>query len=147
MDVRVFTATVRHAQICAEMMKRLFSVKSLKASREVLLREMHSLEDRLEKWRISVPEDLFSSNPTSLRNASSHRIQASITRLQMAYYGSIITLHCNINYPWLCPRPNNQVEVTSGDTLAISAARTAQAARQILKLLQHEAPDLGSSMP
>lgn len=148
MDVTLCTAYVKHAQICSQILKRLYSAQALDKSPETMFREVEFVENKLSEWRDHLPGHLPMDSDAFVHLQGSYKVKANIIRLHRAYYGSIVALHANFHYPWICSRiisadtNNNHLR----DAVARSSSHTAEAARQILASLTHWVPDLSSSL-
>lgn len=128
------------------MIKQLLSVKAFKQPPEVLFENMEMLERRLEEWRTSLP-DYLTLSPTNPSNASAvpYRNRANALRLHFIYHGSIIALHANFHYPWICSVLLMRNELQFRDGIAQSSARAAEASRQILSALRTATFDMASA--
>lgn len=143
-EIDVFTAAIKHARICADMIKQLLSVKAFKQQPEVLFENMDKLENRLEEWRMSLPNYLtfpVNSNAPGIL----YRTRANALRLHFIYQGSIIALHANFHYPWICSVLLMRKEVHFRDRISQSSARAAEASRQILSVLRSSTFDMASA--
>ncbi|KAJ5624438.1 hypothetical protein N7510_000747 [Penicillium lagena] len=148
-DHELFTAIIKHAQICALMIQQLFSVKTFNQAPEALFNHLDNLDCKLEDWHKSLPKRLLPSeaNDSSHRRGSDIKETAKIIRLHNEYYGSIIALHANFHYPWICSLLLNHNELTFRDRIFHSSTRTAEASRKILASLKDTTPDSNSSSP
>lgn len=131
------------------MIKRLFSVKAFSQAPEALFDYLECLDCKLEDWQRSLPKRLLPPEASDLkhRGGSDNKDAEKIMRLHNAYYGSIIALHANIHYPWICSLLLNHNELAFRDRISHSSARTAEASRKILTFLKDTTPDLISSSP
>jgi hypothetical protein len=148
----MFTATVKHAQICGEIFKCFYSAKSLNQPPEALARQRENMETKLEEWRDSLPKRLTLHPNLISQVGDSFKDRANICRLNRTYYGSILALHATFHYPWIWSRFSGQSSTQNAamglqDLASESSSRAAIAARQILSSLKDCAPDLSSTSP
>ncbi|KAI5460730.1 fungal-specific transcription factor domain-containing protein [Mariannaea sp. PMI_226] len=149
LDISICTAYIRHAQVCSQMMKQLFSPQSLDQSADTLFREVEMFDNKLTEWRLRLPDHLRLDADALLHLTGPHRIKANIIRLHRAYHGSVIALHANFHYPWISSGilkadVNND---SLRDPVMRNSTRVAEAARQILASLKYWVPDIGSPQP
>lgn len=143
----MFSAAIAHARICAEMIKHLLSAKAFSQSPGTLFEIMENLEDRLEEWRKFLPDHLtLAKHNDSPLSKNSYRRRANILRLHYLYWGSIIALHANFHYPWICSVLTRQ-EILFGDRISKSSVRAAEASRHILSTLKDTSFDTAFSSP
>lgn len=149
LDISICTAYIRHAQVCSQMMKRLFSPQSLNQSADNLFSEVEVFENKLTEWRLRLPDHIPLDADALLNLSGPHRVKANIIRLHRAYHGSVIALHANFHYPWISSGIL-KVDVNNNslrDPVMRNSGRVADAARQILASLKYWAPDVGSPQP
>ncbi|GAD98466.1 hypothetical protein BC1G_04425 [Paecilomyces variotii No. 5] len=144
-DIEVFTASIKHAQVCSQILKGLFSARGFRQSSEKLFTSMDILERRLQEWRDSLPRHLFPSEIEPVSHLSSQKCRLNIIRLHSFYYGSVVVLHAILHYPWICSLLLNRREELHCDKVSYSSAQAAIASRKILSSLRYVTPDFGSS--
>ncbi|UKZ79983.1 hypothetical protein TrVFT333_007747 [Trichoderma virens FT-333] len=137
-DLDVLVASIRHAQICADIFKSLYSPKSLNKPPDDLLQQIRGIDQKLE--------DEAAKKSSSYREEPDMN-QAHAIRLLRAYNGSIIALYASFHYPWIRPRLRKQREVPSPDSISAISARVAEAARRILTTLTECRPVCISTGP
>lgn len=149
LDISICTAYIGHAQVCSQMMKRLFSPQSLNQSADTLFREVELFDNKLTEWRLHIPNHLLLDSDALLHLTGPYRVKANVIRLHRAYHGSVVALHANFHYPWISSGilkadvNNNSLP----DPVMRNSGRVAEAARQILASLKYWAPDVGSPQP
>lgn len=147
LDIEVLTASIRHAQICDDILKSLYSAKSLHQCREALSQKIQDIESRLEHWKNSLPDRLSKMQTSFIAGRGQpNDSRANAIGLLRAYNGSVIALHAGFHYPWIRSRLRQHSDGVP-DAASASSARAAAAARQILISLNESAPDCISSAP
>ncbi|KAJ5756900.1 fungal-specific transcription factor domain-containing protein [Penicillium nucicola] len=146
-DIEVVTAIIEHAQICAGISKQLLSVQAFSQSLTSLFEIIENLEEKLQIWRNSLSDYLtITAQSFSRLSRNSSKQKANMLRLHYLYWGSVITLHANIHYPWICSALAGQ-EPFLEDRILKSSARSAEASRQILSTLKESWLDTAISSP
>lgn len=140
-DVGVFTLIIQHAQISAQISRRIMSVKAFKESSGEVIETVRDIQVQLERLLESVPPDLRATNVLRYDFPLSPR-QIHILYLHFAIYGSLMATNIIFFYPWITSRFGKGADVAFQDQVAESSETIAHAARQILRLLRSVTTDL-----
>jgi hypothetical protein len=128
------------------MLRQHLSAKGFSQPAEIIFENMQLLENKLQKWRADLPHHLLTQGTNPLedsRRSCRHRLNS--IQLQNVYYGSILALHANIQYPWVCSVLLRRRTFIFRDQISHSSVQAAEASRQILASLKDFVPDLASS--
>lgn len=145
-DIGVFTAMIAHAQICSKMIKQLFSVKAFSHPSDIIIENVRTLEEKLQEWRSFYSHLIPMKYNIASQEGDPYRRQANVSRLHYFYWGSMITLHANFHYPWICSVLVGK-EPSFPDRISHSSAQAAEASRQILSALKDTNFDMSFSSP
>ncbi|KAJ5921594.1 fungal-specific transcription factor domain-containing protein [Penicillium verhagenii] len=134
-DINLVTSLIEHARICAKISKELFSVQVFNKPPMSLIDVTEKLEEILQLWKNSIPSHPSLTDHIDCNLSSKiYPNQENTTRLHYLYWGSIISLHANFHYPWICSLLTHQ-ETLFESSISKSSARSAEASRQILSIL------------
>ncbi|KAJ0418340.1 fungal-specific transcription factor domain-containing protein [Aspergillus carlsbadensis] len=144
-DIEVFTAVIKHARICSQMLRQHLSVKGFSQPHEIIFENIQIFERKLREWRASLPQYLLSPEQNALEDPwKSFKRRVNAVRLQNAYDGSIVALHANIHYPWVCSLLLSRTKSSFRERISHSSAEAAEASRRILASLKDWVIDLTS---
>lgn len=148
LDLEVLNASIEHAQICSDIFKILYSVKSTQQSLESLFQRVKGIESRLEDWRASLPDRLSVQHKSSATSRGDlDKSRSNAIRLFRSYNGSMIALHSSFHYPWIRSRSRTHGDGPPPDAASTSSSRAAAAARLILSSLDDSAHEYNFSAP
>lgn len=127
-------AMVDHAQISAQINKRLLSVSGLRQTPAEMMQKMTDLTLQLETWKASLPTKWQPGASTNSADVDSTRELNQILYLRFSYYGSLTAIHTVFFYPWISivcgVDPHNTVHSRQ---IAESTHVVAEAARDMIK--------------
>jgi hypothetical protein len=140
-DVEIFTLTIRHAQICSQILSRITSVRASKQSCAQAIDIVHDIHTKLQNLLESIPPDLNFGN----RKAQDCAIppqRMSGCYLQLAIHTSLMAIYVIFFYPWISFRFGNESEPVF-QNLAVSSSNTiANSARRIILMLRFLKTDI-----
>ncbi|KAJ6024475.1 fungal-specific transcription factor domain-containing protein [Penicillium herquei] len=140
-------AAIEHARICAKISKQLLSTQASNQSPEALFDVMETLENTLQMWRNSLPDNLtLPEQNDSLSSRNSYQSRNDILRLHCLHWGSVIALNANFHYPWISSLFARSEHVFE-DRIVKSSIRAAEASREILSTLKDTEVDISFSSP
>ncbi|KAF9887171.1 hypothetical protein FE257_010425 [Aspergillus nanangensis] len=146
-DIEAFSAIVKHAKICSDMFKQLFSARAFSQPLESIFANMQGVSESLQQWRNALPPSLQLERTPDEAMGTSPKRNCDRVRVRSAYYGSIIALHASIHYPWVRSLLLLRTETSFSDRISNSSALAAMASREILSSLADVQPGLPSSSP
>lgn len=140
-DFTAFISIIKHAQICSSILKQLSSAQAFHQSAEKAISTVSKLGRRLEQWRESLPKSLQPGIPINSCNIDLSS-KNHIAFLHYLYYGSLISLHGNFAYPWICDTFDAKRSQVFIDQIARSTSIVAEASRNIILLSRHVEVDI-----
>ncbi|KIW33838.1 uncharacterized protein PV07_00657 [Cladophialophora immunda] len=91
-------SAARHAQISAQIARRLKTLKNCNPTFEDIVKTMGELQETLEKWFNDSPASVKIDPVTSTVPPDCH--PHLVVYLLFAYYGSLISIHSLLVHPW-----------------------------------------------
>ncbi|KIX06764.1 uncharacterized protein Z518_04740 [Rhinocladiella mackenziei CBS 650.93] len=140
-DVEVFTLIIKHAQISAQISRRIMSVEAFKQSSAEAMDTIHDIHRQLLDLLESIPPQL------QVKNAVRHEYPANSRRvhtiyLHFAIYGSLMATHIIFFYPWISLRFGTESDPKFQNQVVSSSETIATAARQIILVLRSITTDV-----
>lgn len=141
-NVEIFTFMIKHAQISAQISRRVMSVTAFKQSATEAVKTVHDIHNQLEDLAKSAPPYLKVNIPVQPNDyMRPYRVYA--VHLHFAIYGSLMATHIILFYPWISVWFGTKSDPTFQNQVTISAAAIANAARKIILVLRSLTTDVG----
>lgn len=141
-NVEIFTFMIKHAQISAQISRRVMSVTAFKQSATEAIETVHDIHNQLEDLAKSVPPYLKVDTPVQPNDyRRPYRVLA--VYLHFAIYGSLMATHIIFFYPWISIWFGTESNPTFQNQVTRSAETIANAARKIILVLRSLTTDVG----
>lgn len=140
MNVELFTACVKHAQITSKISKKLATVKAYTQTPRELVQTVTEMDNLLKDWQKSLPHHLQPSTPIKYSAIPNGLLIQHILYIRYAYYGSVLAIHSIFTYPWTM----GIVSTDFRDQVALSTNAVVEASRNIILTTRYIDVDVSS---
>lgn len=138
LDLECFITAIRHAKLSSRISRELLSARATKASLDEVSQTVKTLHKELKCLLDDIPSSFqigTLTNPSDEAHLIPRRIHALY--LHFTINGSIMAVHSQFFYPWICSRFSDEnFDATTDSQVLHSSTAVAEAARKILLSLR-----------